>query len=309
MISGDFDFRGFDATAWERLLSVLREVVHGSFGGTLIITVDHQGAVIGALHTVAGRIDHVDQIDDLSELCDQHDARRCVVLDERVLTEIAERASLRIDPEDDYAGQWLTVIRAAREMRSEGRLRFWPDTLSSWPLPSPQILNLVENLVLPNDRTLVFALFEDRELWTAAALRRRNDVIDLLAGPDEITEWVGPLGGDWRRDSRVFCRALEQHVAPVHVGVFSEPATLRQLLADDTPGRWAAAVTRRDIVVYPAPPWLGLALSLDGLRGMASSWLQLLLGLDPDEARQYLQGVLRGFMEAGPPDEPPSGDP
>lgn len=297
MIGSGFEFRGFDAVAWDRLLSLLRGALHTSLGPTLIVTVDGQGTSIGAFHTSTGRVDAIDQLEDLAQLCEDHETERCVVLEEGVLTEIAERASLRVDPDDDYVGQWLTVIRAARELRGEGRIRLWPDGLSSWPLPSPQILQVGENFLLPNGHAMVLAVFEGPALWTAAVVRRQHDLIDLLAGPDELKQWVGPLGGDWRRDFRVICAAVEQHVAPVHLGVFTEADTARRLLSDKTPGRWAAAVTTREVVVQPVPAWLSLALGADGLVGMASTWTQRLMGLDADQARDYLQAVVRGFTD------------
>lgn len=263
----------------------------------LVVTVNDEGKALGAFHTGSGRVSNIGSVDDLEQLCTAHGARRCIVLDEHALSEIGERAALRVQPEDDYLGQWITIMRAARELRTAGRIKLFPDSLGAWPLPNPQLLTMAANLLLPNDHCAVLTIFENHKVWTAAALRRRHDVIDVLAGPDEIAQWVGPLGGDFRRDQRVICSAVERHFAPVHLGIFTEASTLERLFESHAPGRWARAVAARDIVVYPTPGWLSLVLGAEGLWGLAASSTHLLAGLDPDETRDYLQGVIRGFTD------------
>jgi hypothetical protein len=111
-------------------------------------------------------------------------------------------------------------------------------------------------------------------------LRRHAGSIDLVAGPDLLAAWTGPLGGDWRRDYRVITDAVSRTVAPVHFGVFSEASTMRELLRVPDPGAWARAAAVRDIIVHPAPPYVAVAIGADALRAVASTSARLFGGLD-----------------------------
>ncbi len=302
MISGNLRFEGFDVTSWQNLLSLfmpgLRDRVVRARqrpAGTLTVVVDEDDLVLTALHSLDGRTDaHTGQeLPPLRALAAEAGARRVLVLRAGAMEELAERVALRYQPGQDYLTQTLTVARAGRELADAGLVRLWPNPMASVPIPSPQAVQRAMDLVLPVDKAALLVLW-DGELWTAVALRRRREGIDLVAGPDLLSRWAGPLGGDWRRDHRVFVDAVARAVAPVHLGIFAEAATFRALLSSSTPGRWAKAIAVRDVVVNPMPGFVAAALSADAVRGVGQVSARALDGLDVAGLVLPIARMLRG---------------
>ena len=305
MISAELRFEGFDVRSWTHLLSLFmpgmqerleREATltdapvaeqNPTRAGTIWIVDDDEATVLTAQHSLRGRIEELigqPLVDTPEALCARYGAHRCLILREGVMDELAERLALRYQSDEGYASQWVGLFRSARELLDGGAIQLWPNPMANVPIPSAGAMRRAMELALPDDRAAVMVLFEPRgemgQLWTAAAIRRRAGEIDLVAGPDLIQEWTGPLGGDWRRDYRIIVDAVTRAVAPVHVGIFSEPATIRTLLRGGEAGNWARQVAVRDLVIHPLPRTYGLALGADAMRGVGVASRRMLGGLD-----------------------------
>lgn len=289
MIAADLRFEGFDVRSWTNLLSLfmpglndrLKPSAEGHRGSATFIR-DHERRVVNALHSLEGRIDRwigKTLEGELSAVAADVSATRVLVLRVGAMEELAERVALRHDPNADYLAQLMGMLRAAREMMDAGWIELWPNPVANLPLPSAATLDRALDIVLPDDRAALFVLW-DRELWTAVALRRRGGAIDRVAGPDLLRDWAGPLGGDWRRDYRVFVDAVARSVAPVHLGIFAEADTARELLRGTDPGRWARAVAVRDLVINPMPRFVMAGLGADAARGVGRASAKALGGLD-----------------------------
>ncbi len=258
-----------------------------------MIVVNEREEVLAAFHTSRGRADELDDAGDPEALAERFGARRVICVREGALEELVERIALRLRPDDDYASQWLTLLRALRELTAAGRIRIWPTPKKSVPIPSPSTLKRALDLLLPDGRAIVFGLWHAQELATAVVLRRREGAIDLVAGPDLLREWAGPLGGDFRRDYRVLVDAVTRSVAPVHLGVFAEAESLRRLLRRPEAGAWAAAAATRELVIHPMPPYLAVALGADVANSAARGAAALLGGVDLLRAFRPLIGYVR----------------
>lgn len=315
MISADLKFEGFDSRSWTNLISLFSpglkdrlegppagtddpEISRGRIDGrrgTLIVVVDGDERVLKAFHSSRGRVTDLgfEKLDDLARLCEDYGARHCIVLREGVMEEMGERLAMRLQRGDDYVTQWLALARIYREMHEAGLIRTWPRPLSNVPVPSPGTVRRALDVVLPDDHSLLVMLWDRGHTWTAAALRRRSGSIDYVAGPDLLSRWTGPLGGDWRRDQRVVVDAVSRYVAPVHLGIFSEARTMRELLRKADPGAWATAAAVRDVIVSPTPPYVAVALGADAVRGVASRTARLLGGIDALSALAPLTTILR----------------
>lgn len=314
MISPELRIEGWDQESWTTLMGLvapgvierMRAAERGvddpaapadaeqPHRGALIVTVDDHEEVLAAFHTIRGRADDVSKTDDLERLADQFGARRVWVVREGALEELAERLALRLRPEDDYANQWLILLRIYRELADAGRIRTWPSPARRVPVPTVTTLDRAMELLLPDGRALVLALWNHREVCTAMVLRRRGGELDLVAGPDLLREWVGPLGGDFRRDYRVLVDAVNREVAPVHLGLFAELETLRRLLRRPDPGSWATAIATREAVLSPMPPYVAVALGADVANGAARGLGALLGGMDVMGGVRPLLGYVRG---------------
>lgn len=318
MISGALRFEGFDSRSWTNLISLFaprvvtrmssegassdspeldaEEAAADARGGSLVVVLDDRGRVLKALHTVRGRVVGLDYggPDEIEQLAERYAAQRCVVLREGVIEEIAERVAHRVERGEDYLAQLLTVARAVREMNEAGLMITWPRPLGNVPIPTVGMVQRALDTVLPDEHAMVFVVWNGSSPHTGVALRRRAGAIDLVAGPDLIARWTGPLGGDWRRDYRVISDAVHRAVAPVHLGVFTDLRTIRSLLRSTDPGAWARAVAVRDVIVHPTPPYVAVALGADAFRAAAGRSARWLGGIDAARQLAPLAQYLRG---------------
>jgi len=315
VISPELRFEGFDVESWTNLVALFSPGVverlettpatsdapHVARGeadgarGALIVVLDDTDRVLKSYHTSRGRIVDLDWTGPaaLPELTREYGAVRGLVLREGAADEMAERLALRLQRGDDYATQWLAFARIFREMTEAGNLHVHPSPLSNVPVPSPGTVRRALDILVPEDHSVVLTVWSGNQPYTTVALRRRRGAIDRVVGPDLITRWVGPLGGDFRRDHRVVVEAVSHALAPVHMGIFTERRTLEELLRASSPGVWAQAAAIRDIIVYPTPPYIAVALGADAVRGVADVTRRFLGGIDFFEAMTPISDLVR----------------
>jgi len=318
VISPDLRFEGFDVESWTNLVALFSPGVvermenqpattdaptadkrdtDGALDlrGALVVVLGNGDRVLKSYHTSRGPI--VDLTwggpESLAELCRTYGARRALTLREGVADEMAERLALRLQRGDDYATQWLAFSRIFREMEDAGQIYVYPRPLEKVPVPSAGTVNRALDIILPDDHSVVMTVWSKGRPFTTVALSRRDGCIDRVVGPDLITRWVGPLGGDFRRDHRVIVDAVSGALAPVHLGVFAELSTLEGLLRASGPGAWAQAVAVRDVIIYPTPPYAAVALGADAVRGVATETRRLLGGVDFFQAFSPLTDLVR----------------
>jgi hypothetical protein len=292
MISEDFRFEGFGTSDWLNLLSlfgIARKTGTRTTPGegaltrhaTLVIVVGADNSPCAAFITGHGAVELPTSTDvnDLEALCEHFGTEAAVLIQDGSIEELTERAAERMALDGDYAAQWLVLLQAARELEDEGKLRFHPPA-SRLPLPTAGVLRRALDLLLPDDRSLLFVLWDGQAIWTAFALHRRAGEIDHMVGPELISEWTGPLGGDYRRDQRAIRRAVARALGPVHIGVFAQRESVEALLRDASPGAWARAVTLRDVIISPAPPYVHMAVGADAARGFGRQARAWFGGLD-----------------------------
>lgn len=318
MISADLRIEGFDARSWTNLVSLFApgvvqriqrepqesdapEIDGGERDddrpqGTLVIVVSADRRVRKAFHTQRGRVRGMEGVvpDDLAGLAERYGARRTVVIREGAIEEVSERVAQRLERGDDYVAQWLVVIRTVRELIDAGIVQVHPRPFAALPIPTAGMVRRALDTVLPEERALVMVLWSGHVPWTGVVLRRRRGEIDLVAGPDLITRWSGPLGGDWRRDHRFVSEGVARAVAPVHLGIYGEIGSVRRLLRTAEPGAWARAVALREVIVSPTPPYIAVALGADATRAVAKRAADRLGGIDALAQLAPLATYVRG---------------
>ncbi|MEM1418051.1 MAG: hypothetical protein AAGH15_24355 [Myxococcota bacterium] len=321
MISPELRIEGFDAESWTHLLKLFlpdaeARVRHRRGGtkrtlagmdpaGTLVVVDDARGQVLSAFHSLRGPVPELfgtplelDATGDegLRRLAERWSARRALVLREGALEELAERLALRVRRGEGYLSQILQALRVVRELEQAGLLRLWPNPAANVPVPSPGTVRRALDLVLPDEHAAVLVLWEDAKVWTACAIRRRGGDVDLVAGPDLILRWAGPLGGDWRRDYRVIVDSVARSVAPVHFGLFADADVLATLLREAQAGDWSYRVGLRDVILHPLPRAAGVALGADALRAAGRWGAAQLGGLDVVETLTPMAQRLRARL-------------
>lgn len=315
MISEDIDIRGFDAVHWLRLLSLfvpsIREpgssiwsdekkekIPEPTSPGTLIISLGFSGQVVNAFHSQQGLLQDVTEadLDDLDALANSRDLRRIFVLRPGALDDLSERLVLHVTGHEDYLTQWLALLQVVRDVEDSGLLTMWPES-NRIPLPSPEALEQVIELLLPNDHSALAVLWDGETIWTSVVVTRRQGELTHVVGPETLTHWSGPLGGDWRRDYRVLVRAVEHNLGPVHLGCFGQKRHFRKLLAENKPGSWAKSVATRDLLVHPYAPYSVVALGADAVRGAASQTSRFFGRLEPLHLLGPVANALRNRMD------------
>lgn len=290
MLSSNLRVTGFDAATWGRFISLFESRKrarhhpddHRNSYGALVVVEDSSGAACAAFIGDRGPVDASDyrSREDLEALCMQHRVKRGIALRLGAMEELAERATAQMLRTDDYAGQWLALLGAARELEREGSVYFWPQPRNAVPLPTPQLLTRALDVVLPDERSFVAALWEESELWTALVLRRRGGQFDLIGGPELVLDMVGPLSGDYRRDHRAVSRAISSSIAPLQLGIYAQRRRFQRLLREAEPGAWAKAVALREVIIDPSPAYVHFAVGADALRATARKTGELLGGID-----------------------------
>ncbi len=280
MLTPDVRFEGFTGEDWQRVLGLIRPGAAHDPGGKPprggLFIVHEGGAIKKILHSQKGRLDPKGAWPvPLPELCEAHQADWAVAVYRGALEECMERFGARARRDDDLTAQALSLVSIVREMFLEGAIEAWPRRLRGVPVPSEAMVRRATGALFPDGTSAVLGVFEKGELWTALVLRRRGAAFDLIAGPDKLRPDMGLLSGDWRRDYRHLCRAVELRYGEVGFGCFGERETLQALQIDPRPGAWGKAAALRDVVLSPMPRSIALALGFDGARYAARSLKEL----------------------------------
>jgi len=304
VISEDFAFYGFDETSWDRLVSLFLGENGDKSRGVLVVVVDAERMPVASFHTAMGSIDPATLPDapDLEALCKAMEAGACILMRERAMADIEDYLAEPLDPNQDFVTRVMRFAHVLRELGNGNWLRVWPSPLpdllisaallSAAPAAKPTI-----DFLLPDGMSVVLGVFEDGELYTGAVLRRNAGSFDVFAGPGAISEWAGPLGGDWLRDHRVLIRAVERELGPIHIGFFMEHSTARTLFTRRQAGEWAMAYATRELMVHPLPAYAAAGLSIDVLGGAAQYALKALDQMDTEELVTIARGFWRGLTD------------
>ncbi|KPK16709.1 MAG: hypothetical protein AMJ62_04360 [Myxococcales bacterium SG8_38] len=300
MISEDFAFFGFDETSWNRLVSLFVGDGEEKPSGVIIVVVDATGKPVASFHTAEGSTDPatLGPIDDLESLCAAHQASACVVMRERAMADIELYLAEPLGPDRDFVTRVMRFVRVVRQLGNGNWLRVWPNPLPDLLLSAAPVAKPASDLLLPHGHSVILGVFEENgDLWTSAVLRRDVAELDVLAGPRALSDWAGPLGGEWRRDHRVLVRAVERELGPVHLGLFMEAPTARRLVRGRGAGDWAMAFVTRDLLIHPLPAFAAAGLGLDVLAGAAQQIAQTLEQMESEELVSIAQGFWRGLTD------------
>jgi len=306
----DVRFEGFSPTDWSRLLSLFRvappDPAEAARGG--LIVVHDGGRVRKALHTRDGRIDPqtIRWPGDLGEVATEQRARFLWAMHSGSLEELMERFGARVRRGDDALTQALILMGAFRELLDEGAIQSWPRKLRNVPIPTRAVVDRAIDAVVQPGRTMLLALYDEGELWSALVVRRAVVTparFDVIAGPMALRREMGFVSGDFRRDYRHLMSAVEAFYGPLSCGVHAEVSTFRRLITSAEAGDWARSAALRDVVLAPLPLWLGVPLGIDATRGAAILAARAARQIDPIG---IVQPMLRLFGKALP-ELPPTG--
>jgi hypothetical protein len=267
--------------------------------GVLVLVIDANRIPVACFHTEQGSIDPgtLPSVDTLEALCGDTNAGACIVMRQRAIADIEAYLAEPLDPGQDFVARVMRFAHVLRELGNGNWVSVWPNPLPDVLLSAAPAAKPVLDFLLPDGHNVVLGVFEDGELWTGAVLRRTAGTVDVLAGPTAISDWAGPLGGDWRRDHRVLTAAIERELGPIHVGLFMDRATAQRLLRGRRAGDWSGAYLTRELMVHPLPVFAAAGLGIDVLGGAAQFALQALEQMEAEELVGIAQGFWRGLTD------------
>ena len=297
MIGEDFAFFGFDEESWDRLVSLI--LGESEPHGVLVMVVNRAAVPVAAFHTARGSIDPstLPGPGDLEALCQAAEAGACILMRERAMSRVEDYLAAPFDPDQDFVTRVMRFAHVLRELGNGNWVRVWPNPFPDILLAAAPAAKSATDLALPDGQSVVLGVFDRGELWTGAVLRRREGSLDVFAGPRAISEWAGPLGGDWQRDHRVLTAAVQRELGPLHLGLFMERETAQRLFRNRQPGDWAMCFTTREIMVHPMPAFAAAGFGVDVVRGAAQLAFQVLDGIEADELSAIAQGFWKGFTD------------
>jgi hypothetical protein len=271
----DVRFEGWTATDWTRFLALFRRESDDSTGdGGGLLAIHDGGRLRKLFHTRVGRVDPATTPwpQPLGDLAATHHASWVLSMQAGALDVVMDRFGARARPDDDLVAQGISLAQIVRDMAVEGRVESWPRRIRSLPLPSFPVYARTLDSLCPDGKLLLAGVFDEGELWTSIALRRRGSGFDWILGPDEVRRAMGLLSGDWRRDYRHLVRAVQAQMhGELAASFFAETRTLRGLVVDDSPGAWARAAAVREIIVAPLAGPAVIPLGVDALRGLVAT--------------------------------------
>ncbi len=261
----------FTAQDWLRLPDLFRSslppVVAGSASSGGIIAVREGQRVVKVTSTVRGRLPPPETgMTTAAALAAEHGGAFAIVLSTIALEQLGDRFARRLKRSQSFHAQIEAFVDAMRELEREGEVELWPSPFAEWPVPTERAFANALDLVCPDGKVVVLGAFSDGELYTALCLRRRGAAFDAVMGPDRVRRDMGLLSGDFSRDYRYLCAAVEARLGPVAVGCYAELSTFRRLANGPQPGAWAAAVAARDVVLTPVTAGLAVPLGVDAGR-------------------------------------------
>jgi len=264
-----FRFEGFDAASYDAFVSLFRpsRAIAADRSsrnvGLLVVVVDDDDNVLGAVHSNRGRVTNIGSAHDPEALAHVHGAGRVIVFREGAFEDLAERIALRVRREQGYLDQIITVLESLREIERAGALRVFPGSLSHMPIPSADTLRRAFDLIASDGHVVVLAIHGHKRLESAIAFRRRDGAIDGIFGPGRILPAAGPLEGHLERDHDRIVAAVNREIGPVQTAFSMREGVARKLIAQRTPGALSAAIAARELYARPAPPWLSLGVGVD----------------------------------------------
>ncbi len=283
MLTADVRIEEFDASDWIRLHDILarrgKERDESPKGG-LVVVVDGE-RISRLVSTRRGRLDPSGAIwaSPLGALAKGHGARWAVRLDRAVLLRLEELFARRIVRSDDLLGQALKLAALVRELAEEGLIETYPRDARALPIVKERLALRALDAACAPGKTILFAAFDEGDVWTSLSLHRGDRGFDRVVGPATARHEMGLVSGDWTRDSRGFSRAIELSVGPISLGCFAQTTTWERLLHDASPGAWAAAVAAREMLFHPVLPAVAIPLGVDigraavaAARELAARW-------------------------------------
>ncbi|MFH1131528.1 MAG: hypothetical protein V1754_09340 [Pseudomonadota bacterium] len=229
---------------------------------------------------------------DLRTFRKEHGIPFLVAVDIEALPQIWADMQREVKLEDDLMSQYLCMLRIFQKAMGHS---VWmePRLLNVLPWPSYELLQMTFNHVLPDGKTFVFYLVNDRRIWTSLIVGKRAGDIWLITTHKAISHRIE--FSSIREIARQVLKSVSVRFGPPHVGVFLPLGCWAKFVAGDR-SAIAIAMASRNAIVDPAPPWFLALIGAGVVTEAASRSVRLagkLLANTPLRSRFLSQGAER----------------
>ena len=200
---------------------------------------------------------------------------------------------------DDYPTQWLTILRALRELRGAGA---WvdPPFLDLVPALAAEPIARTFELLVPDDSALLAYVFDSRpadvhasiiavvEGGEIARVTTHLSLADALPGTTLARGWKDQI-------DRVLALVGERHAEP-SIGVFADRAAVDRILAGPA-DQLTRELSAGHVVIDPAPAWLRGLVGGAQIAAFASRRARSFARFVPSSARRAASGLAQSAQD------------
>lgn len=300
-------FVGYGHADWQRLLELLRAVVspsgdavEGRRGAQSslvqdgLIAVRRGDELMKLVHTRSGRVPVGAQdralVGETRALAQHHGARWAMRLDAGALERVMDRLGREARSEDGLGHQLAALLEGWQAELAQGNIDFaWSEPPASWLAdgllgwvrsaapgslvpPLVRVARWAADRVCPASRTAFFAAFHGSQLWTCVIIRRGEQGVRAVLGPETVRRRLGSLSGHLEADHRALCRAIESPVEELHAACSVRYSALPSSANDHRWRGWRDALAKGGVVIDPRPPALAAPLVVSTSLAKLAAW-------------------------------------
>jgi hypothetical protein len=240
-----------DVRQWINLLTLLSR--NGGDRPTVLICLMDEGKCIKTWHTKKGVLwgFSFGENSDLEAVRVEADAEFVLLLPRDGLQEIFYHAQARVDPFDDYIQQLLGLIGGAQE--TVERLGTWyPKPPFTLRLPTYESVDRLFNKLWPDNTTLGFFVFDQREVHTSVIVGKASGQINLFTTLDAFG--MAENGLDFRIGHQTVADLIAERYSPLHAALFIELPSLQEMRRGPRPLTYLHLAEKRGrALIYPKP--------------------------------------------------------
>jgi hypothetical protein len=222
-----------------------------------------------------------------------------VVLELGAMARLQGEIDRRLSLEEDYAAQWLTVLRALKRINGAG---MWvePRVLDLIPPLAAEPLQRTFDLLIPGKSALLAYVFDARPADVHASVIAVVDGgdIELVTTHLGLADALpGPvLARGWKTQTGRVLSLVADRYAPPSIGLFIDRAAWQRIVVGPS-DQLTKEIAAGHLVLDPAPAWLRGLLGGAQLAALATRSARNLARFVPSSARRRAADLAQSAQE------------
>jgi len=211
----------------------------------------HQGGrLLKCFHSQKGMQDNFKfgGVGDLKKIKEEEDVDLVVAIERGVIRPLFAQAQGALYYDDDFVKQIFTILGVLVPEVGKG-ICLYPNLLSRLRYLKYPLLEGAFRLLIPNNSTLIFALFEGEEIFSSWILGFKEYNLSLITTSDSLVS-LGLKIKDWRKDYPEMIELTAKRFLQPSLGIFMEVDAFRKIVKD--PYYFLKALDLGEIIISPS---------------------------------------------------------